>query len=298
MKYTNFLSNLGRFLLVVFMFIVLALPIPAGIVVFLILNIPIAYAITPMLLALYPIMLNWFLGYACGAKFYNTGYVRKGRSIRDIVKDERYYKRAIYVNFIIMALFIPLAIYFSFSLSCEYFGWSVLGLVESIIGTIIYFLFAMSAIEKSGVSKKEKRVFAEKIKNQSQIQNEVKKTKFNFEKYPEMKEVYFSYKDNKNRAIRLKGDGLMLEEYNQACSKRDEKFEELSRAMCEKFNDIEPDLIDKKTNEKIKWKDLFNVPFEKLTKNQKDLMIRLLDAYPYKFKESKIFSLTVSSSIK
>ena len=106
----------------------------------------------------------------------------------------------------------------------------------------------------------------------------------------EMKELYSSYKQAKNRAIHLKNDPKHLEEYNEICLKRDDMFEQLSKAIYDEFNEKKPDLINKKTNEKVAWNDLFSVPFEKLTKKQKDYMVRLLDAQPYKFKDDSLYN--------
>lgn len=298
MKFTNFLSGLGRFLTNLAWFLLAVLPFPA-IIIFLIclgfeIEIYIASALLiPIILAASSLGINWFLGHICGAEFYNTGYVSEGRSWIDIVRDEPYYKRAIYVNFTIFVLFIFSIFYFIFVISQDT-TWGTIGLILSIIGAIVYFMLAMSAIEKSKIKnseKMEKEEFAEHFKNKEPIKKEnVIKTKFNFEKHPEMKEVYLSYKDNKNKAIHLSGNSSQIKEYNQARLKRDDIFEELAILIHNAFVDVKPDLFNKKTNETIKWEELFNVPFEKLTKKQKDLMVRLLDAHPYKFADDKYYN--------
>ena len=298
MKFSNFLSNLGHFFVMAFFFIFDVLLLPA-LIVFLIIvgfntNIFIAGAmLIPILIGVYSIPLNWFLGKVSGAEFYNTGYVGEGRSVIDIVRDEAYYKRAIYVNFVIMGLFVLAIFYFVFVMT-ESFGWCLAGLIQSIVGAILYFLFAMSAIEKSRIKNKgkmDKEEFAQYFKNLEPIKKEIKvKTKFNFEKYPEMKELYLSYKQSKNRAIHLNHESSKVEDYKQECAKRDELFEKLSKSVYETFNEQKPDLINKKTNEKVKWEALFDVDFEKLTYKQKDTIIRLLDANPYKFENDKLYN--------
>ena len=298
MSFSKFLSNLGHVLVMSFLFIFEVLLIPAGVIFVLIIGVTTGICIAPavlipIMLAVYSLPLNWFLGFACGGEFVNTGYVHEGNSVIELVRDEAYYKRAVVVHFVIMSLFIISTICFGFIVTFN-FVWGMVGLIQSIIGAIFYFLFAKSAIEKSGIknkNKQDKEEFAEYFKTKEPIKKEkVIKTKFNFENYPNMREVYLSFKDNKNKAIRLKGDSVKVEEYNQACLNRDAKFEELSKAIFETFNVIKPVLINKKTNEKVKWEDLFNVPFEKLTKKQKDYMVRLLDAQPYMFENKKFYN--------
>ena len=294
MRFTNFLSGLGRCILLAFGFVLLVLLIPAFIVVIFMLNIPIAVAIfVPILLGTYSITLNWFLGHAAGAEFVNTGYVYEGRSQIDIVRDEAYYKRAIYVNFIIMSVFAFLIIYFITVLSFS-FGWCLIGLIQSIGGAVLFFLLGMSAIEKSGIKNKkarDKEEFAEYFKNKQPIKTEeIITTKFNFDNCPEMKELYLSYKQSKNRAIQWKHDPNLLVQYKQECVKRDEKFEELAKAVYDFLKKENPILINRKTNEKIRWEDLFYLPFEKLSQKEKDYMVRLLDAQPYKFANDKYYN--------
>ena len=43
------------------------------------------------------------------------------------------------------------------------------------------------------------------------------------------------------------------------------------------FNDVKPDLIIKKTGEKIEWKDVINKSFDKLSYKEKLVLVRLLD---------------------
>lgn len=294
MRFTNFLSGLGRCILLVFEFVLFVLLIPAFIVVLFMLNIPILIAIfVPILLGTYSITLNWFLGLASGAEFYNTGYVNEGRTVRDIVRDEAYYKRAIYVNFIIMSVFAFLIIYFITVLSFS-FGWCLIGLIQSIVGAILFFLLGMSAIEKSRIkneNKMDKKEFAEYFKNKQPIKTEqIITTKFNFDNCPEMKELYLSYKQSKNRTIQWKHDPNLLVQYKQECTKRDEKFEELAKAVYDFLKKENPILINRKTNEKIRWEDLFYLPFEKLSQKEKDYMVRLLDAQPYKFENDKYYN--------
>lgn len=299
MSFSKFLSNLGHFLVMSILFVVLVLLIPAGIVFVIIISVKTEIYIAPpvlipTMLAVYSLPLNWFLGHLCGARFENTGYVSEGTSVIAMVRDEAYYKRAIYVNFIILTLFVLSVFYFVFILTLD-FTWGLVGLTMSIVGAIFYFLLGMSAIEKSGIKnrgKKDKEEFAEEFKNAEPIKKEPKKikTKFNFEQYPELFNLYSSYKNAKNRAIHLKHDPNYIEEYKQECLKRDDSFEKLSRVIYDIFNEDKPVILNKKTNEQVSWSELFNNSFDKLTKKQKDYLVRLLDGYPYQFENKKYYN--------
>lgn len=294
MSFSRFLSNLGYFLVMTVFFLIDVVLIP-GLIVFLVIvgvNTDIYIAggmLIPILLGAYPITLNWFLGKATGATFYNTGYVREGRSVVDIVRDEPYYKRTIIVNFITMGLFVVSTIYFAIVMSFD-FTWGLVGLLESVVGGIVYFLFAMSAIEKSGIKNKEKADFAEEFKNREPIKKvQPKKIKFNFSLCPEMEKVYIEYKDIKTTVLKMKYETIKNENYFNLLKKRDELFEILSKQIFDLFNEKKPNLIKKSTGEEEKWENIFNKPFEKLTIKQKDTLIKLLDGSPYRFEDKKMY---------
>lgn len=360
MKFSNFLSKLGHFLILTLMFCVFVLPIPAIIIYSIYICLKIGFymmgLLIPSFLALSGLSVNWFLGWAYGA-IENTGYVHNGKSMLVIVRDKAYYKRATSVYFTIFALFIVSIIYFIVMLFFDT-TWNSTCLIASIIGAIFYFLLAMGTREKAGLKNKKNRKsvkneskpkidigydeqpkilkgFAsnkssknisitlnydsdnveEFSKNNETIENLSKqiyeifntknqdirikktitketgiKTKFNFNKYPELFELYNSYKTAKNKSIHLKNDPNNIEEYTQQCSIRDEFFNKLSKQVYEIFNPQKQDLIKKKTNEIVKWDELFNQPYEKLTQKQKDYLIRLLDAYPYLFKNKNFYN--------
>ena len=294
MSYSRFLSKLGRFFTIVlesFVCLIFIAMIVFSVWIDFYTESFIAGAIlAPILIATFSFPLNWFLGKLYNAKFENTGYVYEGRSVIDIVRDESYYKRAFYVNVTLMGFFI-LAVFYFVYVATQAFTWGMIGLVMSVLGGVFYFLFAMSAREKSGMkNKREKEKFVEEMGNKKPIKKEVKKPKFNFNDYQEMLNVYNEYKQFKHLAIQMKYDQVKTEKYKQVCLKRDENFEKLSKMVYETFNSEQPGLINKKTGEKIKWEEMFGVDFEKFTLKQKDTLIRLLDASPYKFEKESYYN--------
>lgn len=210
--------------------------------------------------------INFFLGHFCGDEYYNTGHVSDGWSKYDVIKTPKYYTRRMYFCFIECFLFLLLIIRYSFLFHLNIII-PMLGLICSIIAIIIYFIVGMSSYEKSGI----------KIKCNIKKDNKTRKKeqhKFKFNKYPELLEKYNQFKIWNSKKFKsyenMNDKKLMSKEI-------DESFESLACAIFNIFNKIKPDLIIKKTGEKIKWQDIINKPFEELSYKEKLILVRLLD---------------------
>ena len=162
MKYTNFLSKLGRFLFLTLMFTVTVLPFPAiiiGVIVLECVGITEVSFIIPLVIpvcfAVSALSLNYFLSWLNNAKFVNTGYVRDGRTVIDVVRDASYYKRATIVYYIHSILSVVALVYlfakYGFILFSIIPG--IFGVIGLIVEAIIYFLLAKSSQEKHKIER-------------------------------------------------------------------------------------------------------------------------------------------------
>ena len=151
MKYTKLSEKIGSILLnalyvvlILFVLGIMGVFIWADITI----NLPILSLFWIILLPTFGLCINWFIGSFFGDKYYRTGTVIRGRSVFDVVKTPKYYKRRIYVCIIEAILFVALIVryifLFPYSLAC-----ALIGIICSVIAIIIYFIVGMSSYEQS-----------------------------------------------------------------------------------------------------------------------------------------------------
>ena len=157
MKYTNILKKLGRFLFLTLIFVVTVLSFPAIIIGLTILEFTILPEVSIAVPILMPVCIlvsamswNWFLAWYNNARFINTGYVRDGRSVIDVVRDAAYFKRATIVYYVHSAISLVFSIYLivRYIVAIEPGFGFILGVVVLIVESVLYFIFAKSSKEK------------------------------------------------------------------------------------------------------------------------------------------------------
>ena len=157
MKYTKLSNKLGKFAVgTIFVIMILVILGLAGAFLWIDLSYPF-----PMLSLFWFLLLptiglavNWFLGHFFGDEYYNTGSVYEGRSIQDVVKTPKYYTRRMFVCFVECILFALLIVRFLFLFPFN-IATSIIGIVGSIVGIIIYFIVGMSSYEQSSIKNKK-----------------------------------------------------------------------------------------------------------------------------------------------
>lgn len=244
------------------------------------------YMISLVWLVMLPVVglgVNWFIGPFFGDKYYNTGWVVEGRSVYDVEKTQKYYARRMYLCFIECSLFALLIVRYIFLISASS-TIAIIGIIGAIIGFILYFIFGMSSYEQSGL--KEKREI-QKIVKETLPSSQTKKNKsihkFKFEQYPSLLKKYETYIQLNSKKYTLKNE----EDKKQNAKEVDKALDSLALSVYKIFNDIKPELIIKKTGEKIKWEKVINKPFEELAYIEKVTLVRLLDRlYKYVLPDS------------
>lgn len=239
-----------------------------------------------MLLPTFGLGINWNIGWFFGDEYYNTGYVREGRSVLDVVKTPKYYKRRMYLCFIECGLFVLLMIrffiYFSVTVVVP-----IIGVLGSLVAIIIYFVVGMSSYELSGLKEANAAKKAQQTQpSQSGEEKPIVEEKpakpvyaFDFDKYPDLLPKYESFKlwnSRKNKSRKSGEDPEMIAtEYKNA-------LEVLSSTVFEIFAEVKPDITVKNTGEKLKWEQVFDKPYAELKYLQKLALARLLDRH-YKY---------------
>lgn len=226
-----------------------------------------------LLLPALGLAINWNIGKFFGDEYYNTDLVIEGRSVYDVVKTPKYYTRRMFVCFIECFLFALLIIRFIFLPSMIT---SLLAIVGSITGIIIYFIVGMSSYEQSSIKNKKqiKEKVEEKPKVEKAIEQKKKVHKFKFDNYPELLEKYNTFKLWNSKKIY---DFENLDDKKNVLNEKDKAFESLALAVFNTFNEIKPKLIIKKTGQMVSWDEVINKPFEELSYLEKLILVRLLD---------------------
>ena len=238
--------------------------------------------------------INCVLGYVCGDEYYNTGVVIEGRSVFDVVKTPRYYKRRMIFNFIECFLLCLLVIRFilffnpfakmiygliepghmddydpSFSI-----GVPIVGIIVTLVELVICFIIAMSSYEQSDLKyKKEIKVSNALVKKKEKTKKKAIH-KFKFNKYPGLLEKYEAFKVWYFKKYETYDNE---EEKNKALEELNKAFESVSEAVYNTFNEVKPTLILKKTGMQFKWDEVIDKPYNELTSTQKLILVRLLD---------------------
>ncbi len=290
MKYTNMTNKFGSFLIgALYVFIILFIVGVAGVFLWVDISqeIPGLSLLWIMLLPTFGLGINWNIGHFFGDEYYNTGYVRKGRSVLDVVKTPKYYKRRMYLCFIECGLFFLLMIrylvYFSVTVAVP-----IIGLLSSIAAMIIYFVVGMSSYELSGLKEQHEAKKAEEEQQsqpkETQPENvEEKPAKpvyaFDFDKFPELLPKYEAFKLWNSRKNKSRKAGEDLE---MIATEYKKSLEDLSLSVFEIFAEIKPEIVAKNTGEKLKWEAVFDKPYAELKYLQKLALARLLDRH-YKY---------------
>ncbi len=284
MKYTNLTGKIGSFFigLIYSIFILVAMG-GAGLFLWLDLTsgLPMVSLLWILLLPALMLAINWLLGKFFGDEYYNTGIVSEGRTIFDVVKTPKYYKRRMYVYFVECALFILLAVRFGFLTQID-LTYGMIGILCSIIGSFFCFIIAMSSKEQSGErSKRKKKPTAATEAGAENIGKEEEKIpthRFKFDKYPTLLEKYEAYRlwiDKKSNAF---DDSERLSVIDES----EKHFEALARSVYDIFSEIRPELTQRGSKKSLPWESVFDKPYEKLSYTQKLALTRLLDKH-YKY---------------
>lgn len=287
MKYTNMTNKFANFLIgAVYVIFILFIVGAAGAFLWVDISqeIPGLSLLWIVLLPTFGLGINWSVGHFCGDEYYNTGLVREGRSVLDVVKTPKYYKRRMYLCFIECGLFVLLMVRY-----CIHFAVTVavpiIGVLASIAAIIIYFVVGMSSYELSGLKEQHAAKMAEQAQpEEKQIESvEEKPAKpvyaFDFDKFPALLPKYEAFKlwNSRKNKSRKAGEGLEMiaTEYKNA-------LEDLASSVFEIFAEIKPDIVVKNTGEKLKWEVAFGKPYAELKYLQKLALARLLDRH-YKY---------------
>lgn len=239
--------------------------------------------------------INWFLGYVCGDEYYNTGVVIEGRSVFDVVKTPRYYKRRMIFYFIecflLFLLIVRFILFFNPFAKMIYgliepghmddydpsfsIGVPIVGIIATLVELVICFIIAMSSYEQSELKyKKEIKVSNAPVKKKSVEKKKKPVYKFKFEEYPELLK---KYQDFKVWYFKKYETYDSEEEKNKSLEELNKSFEVVAEAVYTTFNEVKPTLILKKTGEEFKWESVIDKPYEELTPTQKLILVRLLD---------------------
>ena len=157
MKYTKLSNKLGKFAVgTIFVIMILFILGLAGTFLWVDLSypLPMLSLFWWLLLPTIGLAINWYIGHFFGDEYYNTGWVYEGRSVYDVVKTPRYYTRRMIVCFVECILFALLIIRFLFLFPFNV-ATSIIGIVGSIVGIIIYFIVGMRSYEKSSIKNKK-----------------------------------------------------------------------------------------------------------------------------------------------
>ena len=272
MKFTRLSNKIGSVIVdTIFALMILFMLGIAGVFVYIdfYLSTPIFSLMWIPLLPGLGLAINWFLGKFFDDKYYNTGLVNEGRSVYDVEKTPKYYTRRMFVCFVECFLFVLLIIRFVFLFHLSIAS-SIIG---SIIGIVIYFIVGMSSYEQSSIKNtKPKKEEEPKIDKQVVEKNQLHK--FKFDNYPELLEKYNSFKLWNSRKYATFEN---VEAKKQVLNEIDKSFESLAMAVYNTFNDIKPELIIKRTGEKVKWEAVIYKSFEELSHMEKLILVRLLD---------------------
>jgi len=279
MKYTKLSKKLGNFAIAtIFVIMILFVLGLAGVFLWVDLSypLPMVSLFWFLLLPTFGLAINWYIGHFFGDEYYDTGWVYEGRSVYDVVKTPKYYTRRMIVCFVECFLLALLIIRFIFLFPFNA-ATSIIGIIGSIVGIVIYYIVGMSSYEQSSIKNKktaEENTNIEEIKIDKPVVKKKKLHKFKFDNYPELLEKYNTFKLwNAKKYNNFKN----INDKTHVLNEIDKSFEILALAVFNTFNAIKPELIIKKTGEKAKWEDVINKPFEELSHIEKLLLVRLLD---------------------
>lgn len=236
---------------------------------------------------------NWFLGYVCGDEYYNTGVVIEGRSVFDVVKTPKYYKRRMIFYFIECFLLVLLIVrfilffnpfgkmiygFFEPGHADDYdpsfgIGLPIVGIIATIVEIIICFIIGMSSYEQSNLKYKKEVKKTTSVK-EKKIEKKKPIHKFKFENYPGLLEKYETFKAWYFKKYETFENE---EDKNKAVEELNKSFEAIAEAVYNIFNEIKPTLTLKKKGEEFKWEEVIDKPFNELTPTQKLILVRLLD---------------------
>lgn len=151
MKYTKLTNKMGHFFICLFysIFILIIVGL-AGVFMWLDLTmmLPPLSIMWLILLPTFGLCINWCLGHILGDEFYDTGIVSEGRTVYDVVKTPKYYKRRAYLCFIEIILFVLLIFRYIF-VSPIMLAPIIIGVIGSIVAIIIYYIVGRSSLELS-----------------------------------------------------------------------------------------------------------------------------------------------------
>ena len=102
--------------------------------------------------------------------------------------------------------------------------------------------------------------------------------KFNFDKAPELLDVYNEYKELRLKATSLSMKDVKNKKYEKAAAARDEFGKTVfAKMIWDKFNPISPTLYNGDTEEYEEWVKVFDKDFDELTDIQKYFLIGLVE---------------------
>lgn len=104
----------------------------------------------PCLVAAWPLVFDYTIGFLFGAKFLHRGDRIDGEQIVPIlivIKDMNYYKRHIYLNIITLLIYAILICYFIYVLTNIMIS-AIIGIVLCCLGVILYSFLTVRAVKK------------------------------------------------------------------------------------------------------------------------------------------------------
>ncbi len=101
---------------------------------------------------------------------------------------------------------------------------------------------------------------------------------FNFEKFPELLEIYTEYRKLKSKATSLSMKDVKNDKYEKAAAMRDNYGQNVvAKEIWNIFNSISPTLYNSDKDEYVEWKKLFDKNFEDLSVIQKYYLVGLIE---------------------
>lgn len=236
------------------------------------------YIVSITWVALVPVLdiaLNWTISHLAGDEWYNTGVVHDGNTMWDVKTSPSYYSRRFYLCLVAITLLILISVRYLFIIPIN-LAVGLMGLVGSIVIIIIYILVCLNAYKKSSIRHRQQQfeyIESSTISVDPIPKKQKKPHKFKFEQYPELLEKYTAFKYwNSKKYIKTES-----EEKIKIKTELEKSFDELALNVYDIFNEIKPELIEKKTGEKCKWEDVIYKPFGNLDYREKLILVRLLD---------------------
>ena len=102
--------------------------------------------------------------------------------------------------------------------------------------------------------------------------------RFNFDKAPDLLEVYKAYRSLKLEAVALSRKNSSNAKYENACAKRDNYAQNvLAKLAWDIFNPLAPTLHNADKDEYVDWNKLFDKTFEELSTEQKKYLVGLIE---------------------